>query len=159
MLLLGLRPFRVTKGRKIKKEHSGDKENCSIIKCSSVLRRTRKSKPGQPCQTYVSSYSRFRVSVLIHPRQGHSNFSVTEAVEGQCPPDLDPKVQSYREWGGDKGRCLLSTEGIPLVVHVPQLLKGDALVSLSTFLYPWDHILTFKHISECGELRRHELRQ
>lgn len=66
--------------------------------------------------------------MLAH--QGTSDYSVTETLEGQWFPDNDPKLQPYKTWDGDKCRSIVSTEGIVLVAHLPDAVKGPALVSI-----------------------------
>lgn len=60
--------------------------------------------------------------------EAHSQFSLREAVEGQSPPDLDPLLRPYIEWAGDRCRSLYSSEGVPLVVHIPSFLTSNAVV-------------------------------
>jgi hypothetical protein len=60
--------------------------------------------------------------------EAHSQFSLIEAVEGRRAPDIDPQLKPYTEWAGDACCSLNSSEGIPLVVYIPQFLTNKALV-------------------------------
>lgn len=86
------------------------------------------------CATAMSNGSKYAASsaywVALTFREAHSQFSVMEVLEGHCLPDLDPLSKPYQEWSGDKCRSLYSSEGTPLVVHIPNFLAPNALVSI-----------------------------